>query len=85
LGYEPIYIASRTPHLFGLSLMPDTFGWPDVQPPAMVAEALAAHSSLSFGRADESFIVYDQPLTMIFKNVGGLSAEQMHQLFDTTP
>jgi hypothetical protein len=85
LGYEPIYIASRTPHLFGLSLMPDTFGWPDVQPPAMVAEALAAHPSLSFGRADESFIVYDQPLTMIFKNVGGLTADQMHQLFDTTP
>jgi hypothetical protein len=82
LGYEPVYVASRAPNLFGLHLIPDRFSWPDLQPPALVTEQLSAHPAISFGRADESFIVYDQPLTMIFRNVEGLTAEQMRQLFE---
>ncbi len=81
LGYEPIYLTSRAPHLFGLNLMPDLFSWPDLQPPQLVTDQLSTQPNLSFGRADESFVAYDQPLTIIFRNVGGLSADQMRQQF----
>jgi hypothetical protein len=81
LGYEPVYIASRAPSLFGLTLLPDLFIWPGLRPPTAVTEQLTNQPTISFGRADESFVAYDQPLTIIFRNVEGLTAEQMRQQF----
>jgi len=80
LGYELIWVGGRTPRLLGLSLVPDTFGWPGLTPPAAVADALGG-PTISFGRVDESFVVYDQPLTMIFRNVGGMTVEEMRAQF----
>ncbi len=81
LGYEPVWVGGRSPSLFGLAFPADTFGWPGVRPPMAVTEYLADKPSFSPGRADESFIVYDQPLTMIFRNTGRLTAEQMRAAF----
>lgn len=81
LGYELVWVGERTPGLLGLSVRADTFGWPGLSPPAAVEEYFAQRPSLSHGRADESFIVYDQPLTMIFRNTGKLTAEQMRAAF----
>jgi hypothetical protein len=82
LGYEPVYIASRAPSLFGLTLLPDLFIWPGLRPPTAVTEQLTNQPTISFGRADESFVAYDQPLTMIFRNVEGLSVAEMRQQFE---
>lgn len=82
LGYELVWVGGRSPNLLGLSFPADTFGWPDLRPPAAVTAYLAARPSFSPGRADESFIVYDQPLTMIFRNTGRLTAEQMRAAFN---
>jgi hypothetical protein len=82
LGYELAWVGGRYPKLFGLSLRPDTFGWPGLNPPEAVADYLAKRPGWSFGRADESLIVYDQPLTMIFRNTGRLTVEQMRAAFD---
>jgi hypothetical protein len=82
LGYELVWVGGSFPHLFDLSLKPDTFGWPHLTPPAGAADYLAERPGWSLGRADESFIVYDQPLTMIFRNTGRLTAEEMHSAFD---
>lgn len=81
LGYEPVFVAGRFPQLFGVYLRPDTFRWPNLQPPPLVKTYLSSLPGLSAGRADESFIVYDQPLTIIFQNTGRLTAEQMMRLF----
>jgi hypothetical protein len=81
LGYEPVWAGGRAPRLFGVTLRPDTFGWPGLTPPAAVADYLGRGPSLSFGRVDESFVVYDQPLTVIFRNTGGLTVEEMRALF----
>ena len=81
LGYELVWVGDRTPNLFGLSLRADMFGWPDLRPPNAVTEYFEAKSGLSLGRADESFIVYDQPLTMIFRNTGERTPEQMREAF----
>lgn len=81
LGYELVWVGDRAPRLLGWSLRADTFGWPGLRPPAGVVAFWQGHRGLTLGRADESFIVYDQPLTMIFRNTGRLSAEQMRAAF----
>lgn len=81
LGYEAVYINGRFPHLFGFFVKPDTFTWAGLRPPSLATEFLAQFPGQTWGRADESFMVYDQPLVMIFQNVERKTAEQMHQMF----
>lgn len=85
LGYEPVFVADRVPHLWGVRLQPDSFAGTGLEPPPLVAEHLAARPAIRWGRADESFTVYDQPLTMIFRNNGRLSAAEMRAQFDLSP
>ncbi|MCL4261907.1 MAG: phospholipid carrier-dependent glycosyltransferase [Anaerolineae bacterium] len=81
LGYEPVYVTTRMPTLFGIRLYADRFSWPGLTPPDEVETLLVAHPTLNLGRADESFTVYDQPLLIIFQNTGHLTAEEMRELF----
>jgi hypothetical protein len=81
LGFEVAYVGTRMPNLFGLHLTPDSFGWPNLNAPVEVKNYLAEHSGLAMGRFDESFTVYDQPLVIIFRNTGRLSAEQLNERF----
>ncbi len=85
LGYELAYVAQRGPHLNGYYLKPDTFGRPGLTPPAGVAVALHNLPGLDWGFVDESFTVYDQPLAMVFENVGRFSAETLLSHFRLTP
>ena len=62
-------------------LRPDSFAWPGLVPPAPVESYLNQFTGISGGRFDESFTVYDQPLVMIFENVGGKSAAEMRAYF----
>lgn len=82
LGYELVWVGSRSPRLWDVELQADTFSWPGLRPPMAVSEYLNRSPRISPGRADESFIVYDQPLTMIFRNTGRLSAEDMMAAFN---
>ncbi|MEW5985465.1 MAG: phospholipid carrier-dependent glycosyltransferase [Chloroflexota bacterium] len=81
LGYEVVYVNGRFPRLGDFYLKPDTFGWPGLRPPAAVQSYLAARPGVNWGRADESFLVYDQPLTIVFANTGRLTAAEMLALF----
>ncbi|HEY1407637.1 MAG TPA: phospholipid carrier-dependent glycosyltransferase [Promineifilum sp.] len=81
LGYELVWVGGRFPRLLGVELRPDTFSWPSLQPPAGVSAYLASRPGINLGRADESFVVYDQPLTMIFRNTAGLSPEALREQF----
>ena len=81
LGYELVYSQTRLPHLGNFYLRWDTFTWAKLAPPAQVANEMNTLPGLSFGRADESFTVYDQPLPMIFANEARLTPEQLKALF----
>ena len=81
LGYEVVWINGRFPHLGPLRLIPNTFTWPSLHPNPVIADYLADQNGLNWGRLDESFTVYDQPLTIIFQNKGHLSAAEMKRLF----
>jgi hypothetical protein len=82
LGYEVVAVFGRFPHIGAFYIKPDTFGWPGLTPPEAVSRYLAQFSGLSGGRTDESFVVYDQPLTMIFQNKGHLTVDEMRSQFD---
>jgi hypothetical protein len=81
LGYEPVYVVGRYPIVFGWQLRPNSFGWPNLQPPDLVKTYLSEQPAINLGRADESFIVYDQPLTIIFENVERKTAVELQALF----
>ncbi len=77
LGYELVWVGGRFPSLGGVSLSPDLFTWPGLESPPGVSDYLNNLPVWQLGRVDESFTVYDQPLTMIFQNTGGLSAGEI--------
>jgi len=81
LGYEPVFVRGRYPTLFGWQLRPNTFGWPHLLPPPLVQSYLDEQPGFNLGRTDESFIVYDQPLTIIFENVERKTAVELQALF----
>jgi hypothetical protein len=81
LGYELVWVGDRYPSLLGISARPDTFGWPRLRPPKGVTDFWSGQPGLMLGRADESFMVYDQPLTLIFRNTGNLTAREMRAEF----
>ena len=82
LGFDIAYVYTRMPNLMGISLRPNTFSWPDIEEPPAIEAYFDELRSIDGGRFDESFTVYDQPMVIIFKNTGRLSAEKMSELFD---
>ncbi len=80
LGFEPVFVTARFPHLGDFHLKPDFFGWPGVRPPRMVRRFLDGLGGVTLGRVDESFILYDQSMVMIFQNVEGFSAEELTRI-----
>lgn len=85
LGYELVWVGGREPNLLGVDIQSDLFGWPGLQPPDAVTTSLQNGPALRLGRVDESFTVYDQPMTMVFRNTGRLSADEMMAAFDLLP
>ena len=79
LGYELVFADGRSPQLAGYALQPDRFAWVGLEPPSNLSQFTdTAH----LGWADESFTVYDQPLVMVFENIGGVTAVEMQTLFE---
>lgn len=81
LGYQLVYVSGRFPQLGQTRLLPDLFSWPSLTPPDGVQRYLDAQPALRLGRVDESFMLYDQSLVMIFANVERLSAEALQRQF----
>jgi hypothetical protein len=81
LGYELVYVNGRFPNLAGLHHKYDPFTCPGLRPPAGVGHYLESLRGFNWGRVDESFVVYDQPLAMIFENRQRLTAVEMADRF----
>ena len=73
LGYTMIAYTSSYPGLAAIAIADDTFTRPGLPSPVHAAEA--SPPVLSLGHADESFTVYDHPLTMLFKKDQTFSQE----------
>lgn len=79
LGYRLEFFAARYPHLGPLTLMDQPLTDPALPIPLPLREFRPSPWVIELGRADESFTVYDHPLTLIFRNVERLTPEQMQQ------
>ena len=82
LGYKPVFVFERNPNLAGWTLQPDTFSEPSLIPPELVQGFLDSKRTIPWGKADESFTVYDQALTIIFENKAHLTVNEMLELFE---
>lgn len=82
LGYEVVYVTGRSPRLGSLHIWPRRFAGTQLAIPPPVEDYLAASPRFSWGTADESFTVYDQPLPIILQNTGRLTADEMLARFD---
>ncbi len=77
LGFDPVFVTGRFPHIGEFHLKPDFFSWPNLRPPRAIGRYLDGLEGVTLGRVDESFTLFDQSLVMIFENVEGLSAEEL--------
>ena len=83
LGYELEASFTAYPNLFGVRLVDDTFGRPDLPVPTGLRGDEPGLISLKLGYADESFSVYDHPTVMIFGNSGRLDADTITQRIES--
>ena len=80
LGYELVHFEANHPSLPGVALVNDTFSRPGLPAPAPVAAHRPAFATFNLGHADDSFVVFDHPLVMVFENTGGLPAGALQAL-----
>ena len=83
LGYTQMDVQTSYPSLFGVALVDDTLGRPDLPSvgnwvggyysPTLDSPPL----SVNLGYADESFSVYDHPKVLIYRNTGRLDAAEI--------
>jgi hypothetical protein len=81
LGFLLVKFAATYPSLGGVTVVDDTFSDPHLPVPALLASYKPSSIVINFGRADESFTVYDHPKPLIFKKVQELSEEELYDLF----
>ena len=79
LGYELAKVETAYPRLTGVSVVDDTFGRPNVPDPREISSLGPYGVMLGLGFADESFSVYDHPMGLVFRNVGGYDAETIRR------
>ena len=83
LGYTQMDVQTSYPSLFGVALVDDTLGRPNLPSvgnwvggyysPTLDSPPL----SVNLGYADESFSVYDHPKVLIYRNTGRLDAAEI--------
>ena len=83
LGYELVHFEANHPSLPGLALVNDTFSRPDLPTPEPLAAHRPAFATFNLGHADDSFVVFDHPLVLVFRNTGGLPAGAIQALLHT--
>ena len=79
LGYELADVQTSYAGLAGVTFVDDTLSRPGVPSPGRQPSAEAEGIVLDLGFADESFTVYDHPMTLVFENRGRHTAEAIEQ------
>jgi YYY domain-containing protein len=80
LGYEVVYSAESIPGLAGIGYRDDYFGRGGLGEPVGYESQDRYTIEAGFGWADESFTVYDHPRTLILRNTGRFSEQEIRNL-----
>ena len=79
LGFELVHASRSSPRLGPVSLTDDTLSRPGLPRPPLLANP-GTPLTVDGGYADESFTVYDHPLSLLFQKTRPLSAAQIQAL-----
>ena len=80
LGFEIVYCASSYPSLMGVTYVDDTFSRSNLPTPMGIEECSPDGVVINMGYADETFTVFDHPLSMVFKKVTYRTQEELLDL-----
>lgn len=80
LGYELVHSESTFPSIGDhLTIVNETFFSSNLDPPEKLNKFFPSNY-MNFGKADESFTVYDHPVNLLFKNSSRYSANQIQKI-----
>lgn len=77
LGFEPVYHVAVYPTWAGIRLEDDPFAAAGLPRPVLADEDTDTWLRIRLGAADESMIVYDHPMPLIFQRVRRLSRQEI--------
>lgn len=80
LGFDLVAYAANDAALAGITITDDTFGDSGLRVPALLRGAPGGTRQWDWGRADESFTVYDHPLPLVFKKTRSLAPFELRAL-----
>ncbi len=79
LGYELVFTGQKERSFLGVTYRDDPFArtTPEVAPPVAWRPPTGELATFDFGWADESFTVYEHPVSFVFRNTGSVSEFDM--------
>lgn len=77
LGFALVHWEANDPQILGLRLVENPFARVGLPVPEVIGRTWQQDGALLLANADESWTVYDRPLTMVFQNRERLSAEEL--------
>jgi hypothetical protein len=83
LGFELVTSADNNPSLGSITITEDNFKDSHLPVPSVLAVDPPGDALWNWGRADESFTVYDHPMPLLFKKTRSLSAADLLALLDS--
>ncbi|MCL5951309.1 MAG: glycosyltransferase family 39 protein [Chloroflexi bacterium] len=83
LGFQLVALARGDMSLAGITIADDTLSEAHLAVPPLLAPHLSGPNVWNWGRADESFTVYDHPMPLLFKKTRALSAKEIQALLST--
>jgi hypothetical protein len=84
LGFDLVAFARNDPRAGGVTIADDPIGSVGLNVPPPLAEYARGAGVWNWGRADESFTVYDHPMPLVFKKTRALTGAEI-QLLLTSP
>ena len=84
LGFELVYCATSYPSLWGVTIVDDTFNRPGLPVPEGLESCYPGGIAINMGYADETFTVFDHPMSMVFKRDTDLTQEEILDLLMAT-
>jgi hypothetical protein len=80
LGFELVAFARDDPRLGSLTLIDDSVGSAGLELPALLSAYDRGAGVWDWGRADESYTVYDHPMPLVFKKTHALGRDELSAL-----
>ncbi|MCH7996818.1 MAG: glycosyltransferase family 39 protein, partial [Chloroflexi bacterium] len=85
LGFDVEFVGQAYPNFLGVSFVNDTFTRPGLTPPRALASIQPTPITLDLGYADDSFVNYEHPMTILFKKARPLSEEELRTILEDEP